>query len=121
MFELKAEWIKEIVSSRNTNWNYDYKEYIFNESYTDAFSIRIPQGAIGIKAMLYSNDSGIKEEYQKVILLNEEIRETIFDMDKVYEQILLYEIEKLRKENEMLKLLNCNQRTKLDSILAILQ
>jgi len=79
-FVIKSNWIKEIREGRNPNWNYDYKEYVFNENYTASAWIRIPLNAPGIKAMNYSNGSGIEAEYNQVYLDNDGTISTIFDV-----------------------------------------
>ncbi|MDR3363326.1 MAG: hypothetical protein LBS91_00005 [Clostridiales Family XIII bacterium] len=79
-FTIRAEWIKEVRDGHNTPWDYDYKEYVFNDRYTDAYCLRIPQNAYGIKAQMISNDSGIKEEYARVYLDNGEVGK-LFEID----------------------------------------
>ena len=115
-FEFAANQIARVIEGHNSIWNYKYKEYMFNEKYTDAYSIRIPQGAVGIKAMLYSNDNGIKEEYDVVILHDDGKLETIFDKTTAYAQILAKRVQELENENNELRIkLMCAQSI-IDSV-----
>ena len=102
-FVIKSEWIKEVIEKKtDKTWYYDYKEYIFNENYKEAYSLRIPQWTVGIPAMLFSNNSGLEEEYDIVELENGKT-ETIFDISKCVEHILVKKVEKLESENDSLK------------------
>jgi len=104
-FAIKANWIKEIREGHNSNWNYDYKEYVFNENFTESAWIRIPLNAPGIKAMDYSTGQGIQAEYSQVYLDNDGTITTIFDinlaaMGRVTE--LVEQVESLTKERNQL-------------------
>jgi len=79
-FTIKTNWIKEIRQGYNANWKYDYKEYVFNENYTESAWIRIPLKAPGIKAMDYSTGQGIQAEYNQAYLDNDGVITTIFDI-----------------------------------------
>jgi hypothetical protein len=68
-FTFCPECIEKVIDGHCIPWNYDYKEYVFNDKFTDAHSIRIPQNAIGIMAILYGSN-GIKDEYNRVYLEN---------------------------------------------------
>ena len=94
-FTLKANWIKEIREGKNDNWNYNFKEYVFNENYTKAAWLRIPANAPGIKAMLFSNNSGIEAEYSQVYLDNDGTVTTLFDADSVRFTVLQGECDEL--------------------------
>lgn len=80
-FTIEASWIKEIRDGKCDNWNYDYKEYIFNENYIESAWIRIPQNAHGIKAMDYSTGHGIQAEYNQVYLETDGVITTLFDIN----------------------------------------
>lgn len=118
-FTIRAEWIKEVITGYNDNWHYHYKEYIFNDSYTEAYSLRIPQGAIGIQAMLFSNGSGIRDEYSVVELINGDKAEIIFNMDKVVEGLLRVKNEQLKQRVQFLEEQLTRAQTKLDMIAGI--
>jgi len=118
-FTIKAEWIKKINFGYNSNWGYDYKEYIFNENYTEAYSLRIPQNALGIQAMLFSNDSGIKDEYDVVSLVNGDTENVIFDISKQLEGLLLHENKKLQDQVLALELQLSTALGKLEAIAGI--
>jgi len=80
-FIIPANWIERITEGRNWNWNYDYKEYIFNENCTIAHGLKIPQNTHGIKAMSFK-DGGIIGEFDVVVLLHDDGTEAIiFDID----------------------------------------
>ena len=115
-FRINTEWIERVRDGHNNNWNYDYKEYIFNDNYTEAYAIRVPQNALGIQAMLLSNDSGIKAEYSKVILVNGDHKAVIYDMSKQYERTLQHENKKLQDRVHDLELRLAEATTKLNAI-----
>ena len=116
---ISAEWIREVKDGRCNLWNYYYKEYIYNDQYTDAYILRIPQNANGIKAIEFSSCGGIEEEYSIVYLDNNGNVEKIFDVNEKPDlkdeqiKILLMEIETLKSEK---KGLQC----KLNAIYSIL-
>ena len=120
VFKMNAEWIERVRDGFNENWNYDFKEYIFNDNYTEAFALRIPQNALGIQAMLFSNDSGIKFEYSKVILVNGDQEEVLYDMSKQYEMMLLHENRKLQNRILDLEIRLASAKSKLDAISGIM-
>jgi hypothetical protein len=101
-FVIKAEAIEKVIQGHCIPWNYDYKEYIFNDNFTEAYSIRIPINTNAIRAMLYSNGSGIKDEYDVVYIDN---GEKVFDIDNRDELIkkLIEEIQRLKEENNKLQ------------------
>jgi len=106
-FIIKAEWIKEVKEGFNSNYNYNYKQYIFNKNYLSSHSIRIPLGTYGRKAMEYSNGQGIKDEYTSVYLDNGISIIKLFEMDMpdardVQIRTLTQEIKALKEENELL-------------------
>jgi hypothetical protein len=105
---INARDIKEVRDGRNSNYGYDYKEYIYNENYTEAYSIRIPIGTHGIKAIQMSNGQGIKDEYGRVYLDNGGKITKLFNVNEPDEkdiqiQILLKEIEILKTEKAVLQ------------------
>ena len=118
-FVLNAKWVNTIRDGYNKQWNYDYKEYIFNDQYTAGYSIIIPQKAYGIKAMEQSNGRGIKEEYNKVYFENGDIVTKIFDVDAIPDPKDLI-IEDLSEKIEILKAQNQSLHLRLSQIFGIL-
>ena len=117
-FIIETSWIEKIIEGYNSNWNYSYKEYIFNDNYTDSYSIRIPLGTHGIQAMEYSNGKGIANEYQRVYLDNSGVITKVFELDMPDNKDI--QINGLRKENAELKAENEKLAEKLDAVLAAL-
>jgi len=117
-FIIKTDWIKEVRDGRNACWNYDYKEYIFNDNYTNAYSIRIPQGTYGIKAMEYSNGQGISNEYQRVFLDNNGVITKLFEIDSPCEKDRI--INALKAENAKLTDLNEKLTARLSAVMVAL-
>jgi hypothetical protein len=118
-FTINGETIDRVVDGHCIPWNYDYKEYIFNDEYTEAFSLRIPQGTKGIKAILMSNGSGIKEEYDRVYFDNYRDIRKLFDVEKVDEEVsrllrLEKEVERLTEVNAELYRILCIVRDAID-------
>ena len=112
---IDARWIKEVREGRCIPWGYDYKEYVFNEYYPQAYSLRIPQNTHGIRAIELSNGSGIKDEYSLVYLENEGKLTEIFNLNPdpkdVRIEMLLLEISALKAEkNELQGRLNAVRR-----------
>ena len=105
-----ADWIKEVRDGHCEPWNYDYKEYIFNENYTEAYSLRIPQNAHGIKAIEMSCGSGIKEEYSRVYFDNDGKVTKLLDLDQKKDpkdaqiEYLLSEVKSLKAERDELRM-----------------
>jgi hypothetical protein len=118
-FVIKTETIEKVVDGYNGIWNYEYKEYIFNDKYRDAYSIRIPQGCFGIKAMLLSNGRGIEEEFTEVEIEDGEKRTAIFDMPHQLEAALKFEVLKLTEENKTLREELAKTQMKLNAIAGI--
>jgi hypothetical protein len=100
---IKTETIEKIVDGYNGAWNYDYKDYIFNDKYKNAYAVRIPEGCFGIKAMLLDGGRGIKAEYTEVEIVDGEKTTTIFDMNHQVEAALKFEVKKLTEENKTLR------------------
>ena len=114
-FIINTEWIDKIKDGRNSNWNYNYKEYIFNDNYTDSYSIRIPLGTHGVKAMMFSNQQGIEKEYQRVYVDNGGIVTKVFELDMPDKKDI--QIKALTEENAALKADNEKLARKLDAVL----
>lgn len=122
IFELKKEWIKEErVNNPDCNILGYYKEYIFNDNYTSAFSLRVPLETVDIKPTLLSNNSGIEAEYDKVILIHDDGKqEVLFTIENAHEQKLVFEIARLKRENEELKLKLTKLETKMLKVMELL-
>jgi hypothetical protein len=116
---IQSETIERVVDGYNSAWNYDYQDYIFNDKYQAAYAIRIPQGCFGIKAMLLSNDKGIKAEYTEVEIENNGKTATIFDMAHQVEEALRVEVRKLAVENKTLREELAKSQMKLKAITEI--
>jgi len=114
-FIIKAEWIEKIAEGYNSNWNYNYKDYIFNDNYTESYCIRVPLGTHGIKAMEYSNGQGIQNEYQRIYLDNCGIITKLFEIDMPDEKDV--RIRALIAENASLQEENEKMAAKLDRVL----
>jgi len=117
-FIIKSEWIEKIREGFNPCWNYSFKEYIFNDNYKDSYSIKIPLGTYGVKAMEMSNGQGIENEYQRVFLDNGSGVTKLFELDMP--DVKDVQIGTLTEENTALKDENKKLTEKLDAVLAAL-
>jgi hypothetical protein len=116
---IQAETIEKVFDGYNSAWNYDYKDYIFNGKYKDAYAVRIPEGCFGIKAMLLDTGRGIKAEYTEVEIVDGEKTTTIFDMNHQVEAALKFEVKKLTEENKTLREELAKTQIKLKAIAGI--
>jgi hypothetical protein len=116
---IKSETIEKVVDGYNSVWNYHYQDYIFNDKYLHAYAVRIPQGCFGIKAMLLSNEKGIKAEYTEVEIVDGEKTTTIFDMVHQVEEALKFEVLNLAEENKTLREELATTQMKLKAIAGI--
>jgi hypothetical protein len=116
---IKSETIEKVVDGYNSIWNYHYQEYIFNDKYKDAYAVCIPQGCLGIKAMLLSNGKGITAEFTEVEIEDGEKRTVIFNMIHQDEAALKFEVLKLTEENKTLREELAKTQMKLKAIAGI--